>query len=46
MGGFEMMIRMGDRNRLRVDYFKLTRQGDVVLNQPVVLGPRYLPDQR
>jgi hypothetical protein len=39
VGGFEMMIRMGDRNRLRVDYFKLTRQGDVVLNQPVVLGP-------
>lgn len=38
VGGFEMMIRMAERSRLRVDYFKLTRHGDVVLTQPVVAG--------
>jgi hypothetical protein len=38
VGGLEMMIRMGQRNRLRVDYFKLARHGDVVLDQRVVIG--------
>ena len=38
VGEVEMMIRMGERNRLRIDYFKLTRHGDVVLSQPVIIG--------
>jgi len=34
----EMIIRMRERNRLRVDYFKLTRFGDKVLTQQVNFG--------
>ena len=37
-GALELMLRMGERNRLRVDYFKLTRDGDTVLDQPLVVG--------
>ena len=37
-GAIELMLRMGERNRLRVDYFKLTRDGDTVLDQPLVVG--------
>jgi hypothetical protein len=34
----EMIIRLRERNRLRVDYFKLTRYGDQILNQAIVFG--------
>ena len=37
-GRVEMMLRMRDRSRVRFDYFKLTRQGDEVLNRPVRFG--------
>ena len=37
-GSVEVMLRLGERNRLRMDYFKLTRDGDVELNQTVVVG--------
>lgn len=36
--GFDLMFRLTERNRLRVDYLGLTRHGDVVLNQPVQFG--------
>lgn len=46
-GTFEMMLRMGDRNRLRVDFFKLTRHGDAVLDQILQFGDdTYLIDDR
>ena len=34
----EMIIRLRERNRLRVDYFKMSRFGDVVLNRQIVFG--------
>ncbi len=34
----EMIIRLRERNRLRVDYFKTTRYGDKVLNQTINFG--------
>jgi hypothetical protein len=34
----EMIIRMRERNRLRVDFYKLTRYGDMVLNRPIAFG--------
>jgi hypothetical protein len=34
----EMIIRMRERNRLRVDYYKLTRYGDKVLDRPIAFG--------
>lgn len=34
----EMIFRLRERNRLRVDYFKSTRHGDKVLNQTVNFG--------
>lgn len=34
----EMIIRMRERNRLRVDYYKLTRYGDTVLDREIVFG--------
>jgi hypothetical protein len=34
----EMIIRLRERNRLRVDYFKLTRFGDQVVNRQIVFG--------
>ena len=34
----EMIIRLRERNRLRVDYFKLSRFGDQVITQPIVFG--------
>ncbi|HEV7633721.1 MAG TPA: hypothetical protein VGO41_12125 [Steroidobacteraceae bacterium] len=37
-GTMEMMIRMLDRHRLRVDFFKLTRHGDAVLTQGLQFG--------
>src|SRR5688572_9830633 len=34
----EMIIRMRERNRLRVDFYKLTRYGDMVLDRPIAFG--------
>lgn len=34
----EMVIRLRERNRLRVDYFKTTRHGDKVLDQTISFG--------
>jgi hypothetical protein len=34
----EMIFRMRERNRLRVDFYKLTRYGDMVLNRPIAFG--------
>ncbi|MEJ1960052.1 MAG: hypothetical protein WDO56_00255 [Gammaproteobacteria bacterium] len=37
-GRIEMIIRLRERNRLRVDYLKLTRYGDQVLNRTINFG--------
>lgn len=34
----EMTFRFGERNKLRVDYFKLTRYGDKVLDRTIAFG--------
>ena len=34
----EMIFRLREKNRLRVDYFKTTRYGDKVLNQTINFG--------
>jgi hypothetical protein len=34
----ELIFRLGERNRLRVDYFKLTRYGDKVLDSTIAFG--------
>jgi hypothetical protein len=34
----EMIIRLRERNRLRVDYFKLTRYGDQILDRTIAFG--------
>jgi hypothetical protein len=34
----EMIFRLRERNRLRVDYYKLTRYGDTVLNRTIAFG--------
>jgi hypothetical protein len=34
----EMIIRLRERNRLRVDYFRISRFGDVVINRQIVFG--------
>jgi hypothetical protein len=34
----EMTIRVRERNRLRVDYYKLTRYGDMVLDRQITFG--------
>jgi hypothetical protein len=34
----EMIIRLRERNRLRIDYLKLSRLGDQVINQQIVFG--------
>jgi hypothetical protein len=34
----EMIFRIRERNRLRVDFYKLTRHGDMVLNRPIAFG--------
>jgi hypothetical protein len=33
---FEAVVRVGERNRLRFDYFSLDRTGEVTLTQPIV----------
>jgi len=37
-GRTEMIIRLRERNRLRVDYFKLTRHGDKVIDRTLNFG--------
>lgn len=37
-GRAELIFRLRERNRLRVDYMKLARNGDQVLNQTIVFG--------
>ena len=37
-GSIAMMFRLAERGRVTVDYLKLTRHGDAVLNQPVIIG--------
>ncbi|HVY81734.1 MAG TPA: hypothetical protein VG994_12180 [Steroidobacteraceae bacterium] len=39
-GRAEMTIRLREKNRLRVDYMKLSRFGDKVLDQQIVFGNR------
>jgi hypothetical protein len=46
-GSLEMWLRMADRHRIRVDYFKMTRHGDVVLDQVLNFGDTtFLPGER
>jgi hypothetical protein len=46
-GRIELMIRMRERHRMRFDYFKLTRDGDHVLNRVVNFGEgSFLVDDR
>jgi hypothetical protein len=37
-GRMEISIRMRERNRLRVDFFKLTRNGDRQITRPIAFG--------
>lgn len=37
-GRIEMVFRLRDRHRVRVDYFKLDRDGDKLLNRQIVFG--------
>jgi len=37
-GRVELMVRMGERNRLRVDYLQLDRSGDALLSRTIVFG--------
>jgi hypothetical protein len=37
-GSIGLMFRFADRSRISIDYLKLTRHGDVVLNQSLVVG--------
>jgi hypothetical protein len=37
-GRAELMFRLREKNRLRVDYMKLSRQGDKVINQQINFG--------
>ncbi len=46
-GSLEMWLRMAERHRVRVDYFKMTRHGDVVLDQVLRFGDTtFLPGER
>ena len=38
MARMEMIFRLREKNRLRVDYFKTTRYGDKVLNKTIAFG--------
>jgi len=45
-GLFEMWIRMADRHRLRVDFYKMSRQGDVIIDQVLQFGDStFLPGE-
>ena len=46
-GSIALMFRLAERSRFTVDYFKLTRHGDAVLSQPVIVGSNsYLVSDR
>jgi hypothetical protein len=46
-GSIALMFRLAERSRITVDYFKLTRHGDTVLKQPVIVGSNtYLVSDR
>jgi hypothetical protein len=46
-GTIEMWLRMGERHRMRVDYYKMTRKGDVILDQLLQFGDStFLPGER
>jgi hypothetical protein len=40
---FQAMVRVGDRQRLRFDYFELDRSASVILTQPLVFHDAVLP---
>jgi len=45
-GLIEMWIRMADRHRLRVDFYKMSRQGDVINDQVLQFGDStFLPGE-
>lgn len=37
-GRVELSLRLGERNRMRVDYLQLDRSGDAVLNRTIIFG--------
>ncbi|MEO6079803.1 MAG: hypothetical protein ABIQ86_08505 [Steroidobacteraceae bacterium] len=37
-GSVDIMFRIGDRHRIRADFFKMTRSGDEVINQQIRFG--------
>ena len=42
-----MWIRMADRHRLRVDFYEMSRKGDIVMDQVVRFGDTtFLPGER
>jgi len=46
-GTIEMWLRMAERHRIRVDYFKMTRKGDVILDELLLFGDStFLPGER
>lgn len=46
-GSIEMWIRMADRHRLRVDFYEMSRKGDIVMDQVVRFGDTtFLPGER
>src|SRR5260370_26631193 len=38
MGRIEIMFRLRERNRLRVDYFETNRRGDRAISRPILFG--------
>ena len=45
-GSIEMWIRMADRHRLRVDFYEMSREGDVLMDQVVRFGDTtFLPGE-
>lgn len=46
-GRIELMIRMRERNKVRVDYFESDRRGDQVLSRPIQFGDQpFAPGDR
>jgi hypothetical protein len=43
LGEVEAMLRMRERNRLRVDYFESDRNGGVLIGNPVIFGSQTFP---
>lgn len=42
-GRVELMVRMGERSRLRVDYLQLDRSGEAMLSHPIIFGNQTFP---